>query len=124
MPDLSTPQSNDNLSGITLWHFFDFKVDNCGNNWPCQEKGGGQENNTHCSYSHPPPETLDDLNSFGPPNCTYIKIDHRPGGENHKGVLDFWRREKPAFKMVAQKYATANIKLRELDQDVDEKQTM
>ena len=68
----------------------------------------GQENNTHCEYDHPPPTTFAELEAVGPPNCTYIEINGRPGGENHKGSLDFWRREKPAFGIVAAKYAKAN----------------
>eukprot|EP00040_Diaphanoeca_grandis_P027128 m.153731 g.153731 ORF g.153731 m.153731 type:complete len:657 (-) comp30845_c0_seq1:445-2415(-) len=105
--DVNVAISNINISGITLWHFYDFKVDNCGNEWPCHGKPG-QENNTHCEYDHPPPTTFAELEAVGPPNCTYIEINGRPGGENHKGSLDFWRREKPAFGMVAAKYANAN----------------
>jgi beta-glucuronidase len=104
--DVDVAINNENISGITLWHFYDFKVDNCGAHWPC--KGGGQENNTHCEYDHPPPETFEELASKGPPNCTYIEINNRPGGENHKGTVDFWRRPKPIFKIVASKYKAAN----------------
>jgi beta-glucuronidase len=104
--DVDTALSNKNISGITLWHFYDFKVDNCGARWPC-DKRPGQENNTHCEYDHPPPTTFEELASEGPPNCNYIKIDGRPGGENHKGSVDFWRREKPAFIETAAKYGKA-----------------
>lgn len=106
--DVDVALANPNISGITLWHFYDFKVDNCGNRWPCPEKSGGQENNTHCVYDHPPPTTFAQLASEGPPNCTYIEINGRPGGENHKGSVDFWRRPKPAFYQTAEKYARAN----------------
>ena len=41
--DVDVAIQNGNFSGITLWYFYDFKVDNCGANWPC--KGSGQENN-------------------------------------------------------------------------------
>ena len=44
----------------------------------------------------------------GPPNCTTIVVNGRPGGENHKGSVDFWRRPKPAFGIVAAKYKDAN----------------
>ena len=67
------------------------KVDNCGAKWPCSEESGGsvfhpiasngQENNTHCVYDHPPPTTFAQLASEGAPNCTYIEINGRPGGE-------------------------------------------
>ena len=105
--DVDVALSNDFISGIALWHFNDFKVDNCGSKWPCP--WGGQENNTHCEYDHAPPTTFEELKSKGAPNCTYIKVDSRPGGENHKGSVDFWRRPKPAFAMVASKYARANV---------------
>ena len=85
------------------------QVDNCGATWPCQS-GPGQENNTHCVYDHAPPTTFEELARVGPPNCTYIEINGRPGGENHKGSLDFWRREKPAFRIVAEKYKGANAR--------------
>lgn len=104
--DVDVALANEHISAIALWHFYDFKVDNCGSTWPCP--WGGQENNTHCTYDHEPPTTFEELASKGPPNCTYIEINGRPGGENHKGSLDFWRREKPAFKLVAAKYKAAN----------------
>jgi len=108
--DVDVALANDNVSGITLWHFYDFKVDNCGSQWPCRCHGSscGQENNTHCPYSHPPPTTFAELATVGPPNCTTIVVNSRPGGENHKGSLDFWRRPKPAFWEVAAKYKGAN----------------
>jgi hypothetical protein len=65
------------------WHFFDFKVNDA------------EENNTHCDY----------LPGVYPPTCGYINMSSgRPGGENHKGVIDFWRREKPSYQIVAAKY--------------------
>ena len=104
--DVDVALANDYVSAITLWHFYDFKVDNCGARWPCPH--GGQENGTHCEYDHPPPTSFEELAAKGPPNCTYIKVDSRPGGQNHKGSLDFWRREKPVFSLVAAKYEHAN----------------
>lgn len=105
--DVDVALANDFISGISLWHFNDFKVDNDGARWPSPT--GGQENKTHCVYDHPPPTTFEELAKEGPPNCTYIKIDGRPGGENHKGSVDFWRREKPIFAEVAAKFKKANI---------------
>eukprot|EP01050_Picozoa_sp_SAG11_P010024 SAG11_NODE_985_length_6288_cov_53.468972_1_plen_173_part_00 len=110
MADVKVALSDDHISGITLWHFYDFKVDNCGNQWPCHKapaqsgSGSGQENNTHCVYDHPPPETLAELAKVGPPNCTSIIVNGRPGGENHKGSMDFWRRPKPAYFEVGAAY--------------------
>lgn len=80
--DVDVALANDNISGITLWHFFDFKTKD------------DAENNTHCDY----------IPDVYPPNCSYIEITHRPGGVNHKGVLDFWRRPKPSYQIVAAKY--------------------
>ena len=79
--------SNSNISGIVLWHITDFKVDD---KW---------ENNTHCDY----------LPGIKPLTCGYIEVDTskafgRPGGANHKGSLDFFRRPKPIFSIVASKY--------------------
>jgi beta-glucuronidase len=84
--DVDTAIANPNISGIALWHFFDFKTDD-----PTQ-------NNTHCEY----------LPGIYPPICGYINVSttsfSRPGGENHKGSIDFWRREKPAYRVVAAKF--------------------
>jgi len=80
--DVDVALRNDNVSGLTLWHFFDFKVDD------------GEENGTACEY----------IPDMFPPNCSYIDINGRPGGVNHKGSLDFWRRPKPVFQLVAAKY--------------------
>ena len=44
-----------------------------------------------------------------PPLCGFINVTcakgKRPGGANHKGVIDFWRRPKESFAAVAAKYA-------------------
>ena len=97
--DVDVAVKHGNISGITLWHFFDFKVENC-NIRNCN----GQENNTHCDWDHDPPTTFAELAKEGPPNCTFIVANSRPGGENHKGAIDFWRRPKPIFNIVSGKY--------------------
>ena len=102
--DVDVCIAHGNISGCTLWHFFDFKVENC-NILDCSQ----QENNTHCKWNHDPPTTFADLAAEGPPNCTYIKINGRPGGENHKGSIDFWRRPKPIFHTVAAKYNASRV---------------
>jgi len=82
--DVDAALENEHISGITLWHFFDFKANDkdtaaCG----------------PCSY----------IPGSAPPTCAYIDAAcQRPGGENHKGVVDFWRREKQAYFMVAARY--------------------
>ena len=97
--DVDVALLNENISGISLWHFYDFKVDNCGAKWPCTH-GPGQENNTHCTYNHPPPTSFEELASKGPPNCTAIVVNGRPGGENHKGSLEY------ALPCMAHPYST------------------
>jgi beta-glucuronidase len=85
--------SDHNISGVTLWHFFDFKTKDA------------YENNTHCEY----------LPNVIPPTCSYIAVNisernTRPGGANHKGVLDFWRRKKPSFEEVSRRYRSMTRK--------------
>jgi len=81
--DVDEALSNGNVSGIALWHLMDFKVDD---RW---------ENGTQCDY----------LPDVYPPICSYINTSSfRPGGLNHKGSVDFWRREKPVYRLVAAKY--------------------
>ena len=82
--DTDVALANDNISGVSLWHFFDFKVG-----------GISEENNTHC-------ENMPRMG--GPINCSSYVINGRPGGANHKGVVDFWRREKPIYDIVAAKF--------------------
>lgn len=87
--DVTTAIGNPNISGICLWHFFDFKVDD---KW--------QMGHPHCDY----------LPNVSPPTCGYIKVNTstaggRPGGANHKGVLDFFRRPKPSYAIVGALYA-------------------
>lgn len=85
--DVDTALSNNNISGLTLWHYFDFK----GNDDATKSCG-------HCDY----------LPGVQPPTCGYIDVScHRPGGENHKGVVGFWRREKPIYNIVGEKYKNA-----------------
>ena len=52
-----------------------------------------------------------------PWNCGYINVEcgggaaclkkpcGRPGGENHKGTVDFWRRKKLSYPALAAVYA-------------------
>jgi len=82
--DVDVALGNGQISGITLWHYFDFK----GNDAATQKCG-------HCDY----------LPDVYPPTCSFIDVScNRPGGENHKGVVDFWRREKQVYSVIASKY--------------------
>lgn len=82
--DVDVALNNSDISGVTLWHWSDFKANdkdtrNCG----------------RCDY----------IPGVEPPTCGYINVDcNRPGGENHKGVVDFWRREKEAYHIASAKY--------------------
>ena len=52
-----------------------------------------------CKYSTP-------YNASTPMDCAFITAKcWRPGGENHKGLVDFWRRPKRAFETVKALYA-------------------
>ncbi len=85
--DVEVGLFNTNVSGTALWHLFDFKA--------------GDQNHTACEY----------IPDVYPPICSYINMSqsNRPGGLNHKGSLDFWRRKKPIFDIVASQYkATKN----------------
>jgi len=74
--------SDDGVSGLTTWQFADIKVDSS-----CAQ----------CVYKpHPPSLSV-------PWDCSYIDVNcGRPGGENHKGLVDFWRREKMSFAVLAE----------------------
>lgn len=71
---------NKRVSGITIWLMHDFKANDidtvkCG----------------QCEYEK----------GVYPPVCRYIDVNcTRPGGENNKGVVDFWRRKKESFYVV------------------------
>ena len=85
--DVDVALQDELISGITLWHFFDFK----GND--------GAQTCGPCEY----------VPDVSPPLCGFINVTcakgKRPGGANHKGVIDFWRRPKESFAAVAAKYA-------------------
>lgn len=88
--DVDVALSDDAFSGLTLWHHFDFKANDGAQCGPC--------------------ETVPDVS---PPLCAFINLTtacdkgKRPGGANHKGVLDFYRRPKPAFAAVASRFFAA-----------------
>mmetsp|Transcript_97079 Transcript_97079/g.301990 ORF Transcript_97079/g.301990 Transcript_97079/m.301990 type:complete len:531 (-) Transcript_97079:189-1781(-) len=82
--DVDVALGNGNISGLALWHFFDFKANDqdtarCG---PCRYLPGVE-----------------------PPTCGRVDVRcSRPGGLNHKGVVDLWRRKKEAYDVVAARY--------------------
>lgn len=74
-----------------MWQFNDIKA-NHGDTAKC-----GQ-----CDYL-PHPSSLAE-----PWTCGYINVDcSRPGGENHKGQVDFWRRKKESFAALQKVYKAA-----------------
>jgi beta-glucuronidase len=81
------------VSGITLWQFTDIK-----GNDDAQRKCG------QCEYApHPPSLSV-------PWDCAYISVKcGRPGGENHKGQVDFWRRKKDSFHKVQEHYRRGKL---------------
>lgn len=74
------------VSGLTLWQFSDIKVAQC----------------SECDYL-PHPDTLTQ-----PWDCAVVNASAlacgRPKGENNKGAVDWWRRKKLSFDVVAQLY--------------------
>ncbi len=87
--DVDVALANERISALTLWHYFDFKINDhdiatCG---PCEYVSGSS-----------------------PPLCGFINVScARPGGENHKGVVDFWRRKKVTWEIVKEKYTKPQV---------------
>ncbi|KAA0177338.1 hypothetical protein FNF27_01116 [Cafeteria roenbergensis] len=83
--------SSPNVSHFTVWQFNDIKA-NEGDTAKC-----GQ-----CQYlPHPNNLTV-------PWTCEQINVGcGRPGGENHKGQVDFWRRKKQSFPRLASIFKSA-----------------
>lgn len=80
--DTSVAINNSWVSGVSIWILADFKSPDY---IRCKE----------CEY-------YPDSN---PPVCAWINAsDYRPGGLNHKGVVDYWRRYKTSFKTIQQFY--------------------
>ena len=81
--DATTMANSSRVSGITLWQFSDIKVAQC----------------PQCAYlPHP-------ANLSTPWDCAYVDVScGRPKGQNNKGAVDWWRREKLSFAAVSQIY--------------------
>lgn len=81
--------NNRSVTHFTIWQFNDIKA----NMQSTQQCG-------QCDYL-PHPNNLS-----VPWDCAYIDVScGRPGGENHKGQVDFWRRIKQSFAPLAAIYA-------------------
>jgi len=92
--DLQSALSLPTVSGVAVWQFSDVNADP-------SDFGHGQAPQVcpSCVYSTP-------YNASTPMNCSYITTScFRPGGENHKGILDFWRRKKQAFGVAKALFA-------------------
>lgn len=89
--DASFLVNSSRVSGLTLWQFSDIKA----NDQSTAQCG-------QCDYlPHPNNLTV-------PWDCGYIDVTcGRPGGENHKGAVDFWRRTKEEYPVLAGIYAHA-----------------
>lgn len=89
--DASFAIGSPDVSHFTIWQFNDIKA-NEGDTRSC-----GQ-----CMYA-PHPNNLS-----VPWDCSYIDVScGRPGGENHKGQVDFWRRTKSTFDSLKAIFAAA-----------------
>ena len=87
--DVRSALSLPHVSGISLWQFSDIKADDAATK-ACKS----------CVYAGA-------YDALTPMNCSYISAAcWRPGGENHKGLVDFWRRPKQAFHLVKKLYAS------------------
>jgi len=91
--DVDVALTDTNVSGLTLWHFFDFK---------------GNDEAQACGPCHYEPHQF-------PPVCAWYNMtgscSRRPGGVNHKGVVDLYRRKKPSFESVKAKYGSHGSRL-------------
>jgi len=96
--DVSAVLGNERASGIAVWQFNDVKADP--SDFHPQPPGPTKQECLACDYSTP-------YNPTTPMECSYISTTScfRPGGENHKGAVDFWRRKKAGF-IAAQKCFT------------------
>ena len=82
--DITIGLNDSRISGIAVWQFADIKA-NDDDTVKC-----GQ-----CNYY--PNSTI----------CAYINVNcSRPGGENHKGSLDFWRRTKLAYNITKELFTS------------------
>ena len=82
--DATTMANSSRVSGLSLWQFSDIKVAQC----------------PQCDYlPHP-------ANLSSPWDCAHVDVScGRPKGQNNKGAVDWWRREKLSFATVSQIYA-------------------
>ena len=81
--DVRAALSIPHVSGISLWQFMDIKADD-----------GATKSCGSCVYAKP-------YNASTPMDCAIISAHcWRPGGENHKGLVDLWRRPKRVFASV------------------------
>ena len=102
--DVSAALAVERISGIAVWQFNDIKAD------PSDfhpRPGPQKQQCKSCTYST-------HYNPAAPMNCSSISTScFRPGGENHKGLVDFWRREKLAWtaakNLFKSTYMTSSI---------------
>ncbi len=94
--DASFLLNQSHVSGLTIWQFCDIKANDA-----------STEQCGQCDYA--PTGGYPTGNLSIPWDCAYISAScGRPGGENHKGVVDMWRRKKAEFGPMAAIYAAAN----------------
>ena len=81
--DVETGLNSEYISGISVWQFADTKAND-----------GNVKAYGNCDYYNG--ETI----------CQFINVTHskRPGSENHKGNVDYWRRYKMSFYTILQLY--------------------
>jgi beta-glucuronidase len=89
--DATFAVTSPDVSHFTIWQFNDIKAHE-----------GATQDCGQCAYApHPNNLTV-------PWDCSYIDVTcGRPGGENHKGQVDFWRRTKSTFDGLKAVFAAA-----------------
>ena len=102
--DVDAALAIEHLSGVSVFQFFDIKVSDektrlCG---PCDYLPGVDQPPT-CGYIHAGP-----WDDYPDPPFPHASKCGRPGGLNHKGMLDPWRRKKEAYHVVAAKFNNAS----------------
>lgn len=82
--DATVIGNSSRVSGLTLWQLTDIRVAQC----------------AECDYLPHPPS----LES--PWDCAFVNVTAcgRPKGENNKGAVDWWRREKLSFAAISALY--------------------
>ncbi len=93
--DVNQLLGDDRVTGLSLWLLMDFKVDD--------ESCGQCQYAPHGNLSQPWDCLYVNVECGGGASCLN-KPCGRPGGLNHKGAVDLWRRKKLSYDAVGALY--------------------